>query len=208
MTLECQNDDPAFDAHIDRELGCYVYVLTGPDGIFYAGKGGGAGAGNDRVLHHFEEARKKLNWDPSTLSEKTKRIHAIWKKGAKVGWEIIRYGLPDTSTAFHVEAALIDLIGRDKLTDAQGGHHASLFGRLTSDGVYRLSAPDVAPCKNYSKVLIFNIANGLERTAGNAYEATRGWWSGTRRHERGETRATHAVGVVRGVSYCVVEIDN
>lgn len=203
MTIECLNDHPAFDPHVDRELGCYVYALTGPEGIFYLGKGGGTGTGNDRVLHHLEDARKKLNSDPSTLSQKTRRIHAIWEMGEKVGWEIIRRKLPDMSTAFHLEAALIDLIGRDKLTNAQGGHKASELGRLTSRDVYRLSAPLVAPTRDCGKVLVFSIDKGLKSNGGNAYEATRGWWSATGRHED----ATHAVGLVRGISFCVVEID-
>ncbi len=201
--FNCPNDEPSFDAHIELALGCYVYVLKDEDGdIFYVGKGGGTGAGNDRVLHHLEDARKKLQSNSPNISKKIERIHAIWKRGKKVEWEIIRYGLPDSQSAFHVEAAVMDVIGRDKLTNAQGGHDATHSGRRTSSEVYRLSAPHVAPKEDYSKVLIFNIDKGIKVDGRSPYDATRGWWTKTRKHED----ATHAVGVVRGVAFCVVEI--
>lgn len=200
--FNCPNDEPNFDPRIERELGCYVYVLKDQESIFYVGKGGGTGAGNDRVLHHLEDARKKLQNNSANISEKTKRIHQIWGRGEKVVWEIIRYGLPDSQSAFEVEAALIDHIGRDNLTNSQGGHDGLRKGRLSSGDVYRLAAPPVAPTTNYDKVLIFNIEKAL-KGGRLPYDATRGWWTQTGRHED----ATHAVGVVRGVSHCVIKIN-
>ena len=54
------NLEPAFDSLVEYNLGSYVYVLVDPkDKIpFYIGKGGASGAGNNRLLHHFEEARE------------------------------------------------------------------------------------------------------------------------------------------------------
>ena len=46
----CPNDEPNFDPRIERELGCYVYVLKDRGSIFYVGKGGGTGAGNYRAI--------------------------------------------------------------------------------------------------------------------------------------------------------------
>ena len=198
----CPNDEPNFDPRIERELGCYVYVLKDRVSIFYVGKGGGTGAGNDRVLHHLEDARKRLQSNSPNISRKIKRIHEIWARGEKVEWEIIRYGLHNSQSAFEVEAALIDLIGRDYLTNAQGGHDALRKGRLSSSDVYRLSAPSVTPNINYNKVLIFNIEKVL-KGGRSPYDATRGWWTQTGKHED----AMHAVGVVRGVSHCVVKIN-
>lgn len=199
----CPNDEPNFDPRIERELGCYVYVLKDRGSIFYVGKGGGTGAGNDRVLHHLEDARKRLQSNSPNIPKKIQRIHEIWARGEKVDWEIIRYGLRDSQSAFEVEAALIDLLGRDKLTNAQGGHDALRKGRLSSSDVYRLAAPDAAPNTDYDKVLIFNIDTTLKAGGRSPYDATRGWWYKTGKHED----ATHAVGVVRGVSLCVVEIN-
>jgi hypothetical protein len=202
-TFNCPNDEPNFDPRIERELGCYVYVLKDRGSIFYVGKGGGRGTGNDRVLQHLDHARKRLKSSSPNISKKIQRIHEIWARGEKVEWEIIRYGLPDSQSAFEVEAALIDLVGRDKLTNEQGGHDTLRKGRLSSSEVYRLSAPHVAPKADYAKVLIFNIDKGLKLGGRSPYDATRGWWAKTRKHED----ATHAVGVVRGVSFCVVEIN-
>jgi len=201
--FNCPNDEPNFDPRIERELGCYVYVLKDRESIFYVGKGGGTGTGNDRVLHHLEDARKKLpSHVANTQTKKIKRIHEIWARGEKVEWEIIRYGLPDSQAAFEVEAALIDFIGRDNLTNAQGGHDGLRKGRLSSSDVYRLAAPSVAPNIDYNKVLIFNIETAL-KGGRSPYDATRGWWTQTGKHED----ATHAIGVVRGVSRCVIEIN-
>jgi hypothetical protein len=202
-TFNFPNGEPNFDPRIERELRCYVYVLKDRGSIFYVGKGGGAGSGNDRVLHHLEEARKRLQNKSPNISKKIQRIHEIWARGEKVEWEIIRYGLPDSQVAFEVEAALIDFIGRDNLTNAQGGHDAFRKGRLSSSDVYRLSAPTVAPNTDYAKVLIFNIDATLKAGQRSPYDATRGWWAKTGKHED----ATHAVGVVRGVSFCVVKIN-
>lgn len=206
MPTICQNDEPDFDARIEKALGCYVYVLRDPldgDRVFYVGKGGGTGTGNARVLAHFEEARLALAAGTRPTSQKIQRIHAIWAAGQKVEWEVIRYGLPDDKSAFHVEAALIDLLGRDNLTNAQGGHHSDELGRLGSREVYRMAAPLVAPTRDYELVLLFNIERALRQGGRSAYDATRGWWAKTRPHEH----ATHAVGLVRGLSVCVVEID-
>lgn len=202
----CQNNEPDFDARIEQALGCYVYVLKDPlEGgrVFYVGKGGGTGAGNDRVLAHFQEAKRALVLEQKQISAKVQRIHAIWSAGQRVDWEILRYGLPNSDSAFHVEAALIDYFGRDNLANAQRGHGTSGSGRLVSQDVYRLAAPMVAPSRDYGLVLLFNVEKAIKANGRSPYDATRGWWTGTKRWEH----ATHAVGLVRGVSVCVVEIE-
>ena len=145
-----------FDAHIETALGCYVYVLMDGDHPFYVGKGGGIGDGNNRVLNHLKDARAL--WDTQLLkSEKIQRIHKIWKKGAAVQWKVIRYGLPSSQSALEVEAALIDLIEIDNLTNTQAGHGTKSGGLLSSRDVYRFSAPFVYPKHKYKKVLLYPV---------------------------------------------------
>lgn len=202
MNLEIPCKYAEFDAHIESALGFYVYVLKDKGTIFYVGKGGGAGAGNARVLSHLEEAQKLYHRKSTIrLSRKIEQIHKVWAEGRQVEWEIIRRALPDSKTAFEVEAAIIDLIGRENLTNAQAGHDAPTSGRISSQDVYRLAAHSVNPANDYKKVLIFNIEKSINEGK-SAYEATRKWWPRTKKHED----ATHAVGLVRGISYCVVEI--
>jgi hypothetical protein len=201
-----QNESPEFDALIRRSLGSYVYVLKDPTQggkVFYVGKGGGNGAGNERVLHHFEEARRALHLIGEEHSLKVQRIHQIWAEGKDVEWEIIRFGIPDSATALIVEAAVMDGFGRQNLTNKVDGHGTSSCGRLTSQEVYRLAAPSVTPSGDYEVVLLFNIDRSLRRSRKSAYDATRGWWSGTKRFEQ----ARYAVGLVRGISVCVIEIE-
>lgn len=206
MLPDCQNDEPEFDARIEKALGWYVYVLRDPlqaGRVFYVGKGGGSGAGNARVLAHFEEARRALGAGSKPASAKVQRIHAIWAAGQKVEWEVVRRGLPDDRSAFHVEAALIDLLGRDNLTNVQGGNMSDESSGLSSREVYRLAAPPVNPSRDYGLVLLFNIEKALNSGGRSPYDATRGWWANTGPYEH----ATHAVGLVRGISVCVVEIE-
>ena len=201
----CWNNEPDFDFSIEQSLGFYVYALRDPSTKkpFYIGKGGGDGSGNQRILDHFREAkvhRERKTFDPSP---KVIKILEIWNAGKSVDWSIIRWGLPDEKTALHIEASLIDLVGAESLTNLQKGHASNEFGLLSPAELYRKMAPAVMPAANYPAVLIFSIKNTFKERG--LYEATRGWWRNTKKFEQS---ATHAVGVINGVSACVVEIQN
>lgn len=205
--VECLNAEPDFDDLIEQSLGLYVYALLDPtrgNEVFYIGKGGGSGDGNQRVLGHLREAEKALHEQQSVRSEKIDRIHRIWGSGHKVGWNILAYSLGSSEVAHAVEAAFIDYIGIDNLTNLQRGHDAVSSGRLEPQDVYLLGAPPVSPKGDYKVVLIFNIQNELNKRRRSPYDATRGWWGGTKPWE---SKATHAVGLVNGISRCVIEID-
>lgn len=205
--IRCLNTEPDFDALIEQALGQYVYALLDPtmgNTVFYIGKGGGSGDGNQRVLSHLREAEKALQKPESAKSEKIVRIHNIWGCGQKVGWSILAYALRSSETALAVEAAFIDYFGMHNLTNAQRGHDAVLSGRLSPDDVYLLGAPSVCPKEDYPAVLIFNIQKELKKGRSSPYDATRGWWKGT---NAWESKATHAVGLVNGISRCVIAIE-
>jgi len=205
LSIICQNNEPEFDGLIEQYLGQYVYSLIDPrDGkVFYIGKGGGdeKEAGNHRVLHHFQEAKAALQKRALNPSPKIKRIWDIWSSGRPVQWNIVRRGLPDRNTAFQVEAALIDLLGCDNLVNQQRGHNREAAGMISSEELYLKSAPPVQPKVPYKAVLMFPIQATVKERG--AYDATRGWW---RRTKPFEGIATHAVGLLAGVSVCVVEI--
>ena len=104
------------------ELGYYVYLYIDPDSgaPFYVGKGV-----RNRVGHH----RSDRGGHP--LAE---RLKAIRSRGAEPRIEILAYGL-DEATAYKVEAAAIDLIGFDNLTNRQIGRKAAQFGRQSIEAI-------------------------------------------------------------------------
>ena len=60
-------------------------------------------------------------------SEKLDRIREIISSGYEVSHFILRHGLTET-VAFELEAALIDLIGTENLSNLQSGHYSTDFG--------------------------------------------------------------------------------
>ena len=105
-----------------EQLGYYVYLYIDPftDAPFYVGKGK-----NSRVDHH----RTDKGDHPLAA-----RLDEIRARGGFPRIEILAYGL-DEDTAFKVEAAAIDLIGFDNLTNRQIGHGAAQYGRQSIDAL-------------------------------------------------------------------------
>ena len=115
-----------FSQAVVENLGHYVYFLRDPRNheVFYVGKGTG-----NRVFHHLAGT---LETDEK--SEKLDRLREIRDSGAKVEHYILRHGLTEAS-AFEVEAALIDFIGLDSLTNLMGGIYTADFGMKTGSEI-------------------------------------------------------------------------
>ena len=115
----------AFTPYVSEQLKAYVYLLIDPrDGeVFYVGKGNGS-----RVFAHALDALG----DEESASDKLDRIREIHAAGQKVEHQLLRFGLTDR-TAFEVEAAAIQLLGMDELTNKVEGHHVWRRGRMTTD---------------------------------------------------------------------------
>lgn len=103
-----------------EELQHYVYVYSDPDTKkpFYIGKGKG-----NRCFNHLFETGE---------TEKIKKLEEIKARGKSPLIEILVHGV-DEDTAYKVEAATIDLIGIDNLTNMQKGHHSQMYGRIDVD---------------------------------------------------------------------------
>ena len=100
------------------QLGYYVYLCIDPRSgrPFYVGKGKGR-----RILHHLN--------DPAE-THKTQMIARIRAERLEPRLEILSHRLPDEESAFRIEAAAIDILGRSRLTNPVRGQHADTLGRV------------------------------------------------------------------------------
>jgi hypothetical protein len=196
--------------HAQEKLGLYIYVLIDPRNgeIFYIGKGGGAadGTGNERVLHHFEEAKAYVRRDAEqSPSAKIKRILEIWNDERDVQWWIIRRSIECQKTCDQIEAALIDVFSltKTKTLNAIRGYGSKESGLISSKDVLLLNPPPVNPKKQHELVFLFPI-NQLIGERADLYESTRQYWN-VKKEWRG-VRAGIGIGVNTKTSAACFEI--
>ena len=176
-----------FSSFVVDQLGHYVYLLSDPrtGEIFYVGKGIG-----NRVFAHAADALRD-----SRESDKLDRIRSIHAAGLEVQHELLRFGL-DERTAFEVEAAAIELLDLDDLTNEIGGHHIGERGRMTTD--VAISLFDAQPVDEITEsALLIRIPRLWypSMPAEELFEVTHGWWRvGPRR-----AQASYAFAISRGV---------
>ena len=149
-----------------ENLGYYVYVYSDPDTKipFYIGKGRG-----NRCFNHLF-----LDND----SEKVAKIQELLSQGKEPIIEILVHGV-DEETALKVEAAAIDLIGIENLTNIQKGHHSSVYGRIDVDEINLRYDRQMLAEKDITDNVIMIKINQLYHygmTDFEIYEATRAYW--------------------------------
>ncbi len=181
----------------ERELGAYVYLYIDPRNgkPFYVGKGRGW-----RAFAHLDMSDAK----------KAAVINDIRKSGKEVRIEILRYGLSDAD-ALMVEAAAIDLIGKENLVNRMSGH-ARGCGRISNRELRSvLDGHSAKPVTVRHAALLLTV-NRLYRgdmtradgtTTEELYEITRGAWKVGGRRENAEC----AIAVFHGVAREVYRID-
>lgn len=182
-----------FSQFVIEQLGYYVYFLQDSRNgeVFYIGKGKG-----NRIFNHLN-----CSLEQDIESEKLFRIRDINDSGGNVIHYILRHGLTESS-AFEIEASLIDFIGMENLSNFQGGHYSRDYGLMTSDEVSAFY--ETASLDTSLPILLININKLFKRdiTVEQLYHATReSWVVGSRRY-----RAKHAVAVYRGLTREVYEI--
>ncbi len=134
-----------FTSEISDQLKYYVYRLIDPRNgeTFYVGKGTG-----NRIFAHV---KGELGSDADLLTDELQRIRDIRVDGFEVAHVIHRHGL-DQTTAFEVEAALIDaypeatnaVVGGRAFRDERGLMHAKQVSgtkqKRPSSGTKRFSS--------------------------------------------------------------------
>lgn len=176
---------------VAERLKYYVYLYIDPrnDRVFYVGKGKGS-----RMLDHLYEVGE---------SEKVNIIRELRLEGLEPKLEILVHGLDDELDALRVEAAVIDLLGKENLTNQVRGWGSKVVGRSSLKELRALY--DAVPAQIDDAVLLIRI-NQLYRygiTAQELYEATRGVWVIGRRREQ----VQYAFAVFRGVVREVYHVD-
>lgn len=156
----------SFSKKTIEELGYYVYVYSDPDTHkpFYVGKGKG-----NRVFDHLflEDESKKVAY-----------IKSLILNGKEPIIEILVHGV-DEETAFKVEAAAIDLIGIENLTNQQRGHHSSVYGKIEVsllESRYNCEELDIKDFQESVMLIRINKLYHNEMTPYELYEITRAYW--------------------------------
>lgn len=171
---------------IAASLKSYVYAYFDPrDGRpFYIGKGKG-----NRVFTHLDDQRE---------NEKVKRISEIRQSGKEPIIEILRYGLTD-GEAHLVEAASIDLIGVENLSNRVSGFHSGTFGRINSQDIILMLTAKHVDVHHKAILITINKLYRSNMSPLELYEATRGTWVVGPRREKAEYAMAVYQGIVREV---------
>ncbi len=164
-------NESRFSKNIATRLGFYVYALVDPrdNTIFYVG----SAKGNHRPFAHF---RFKYDAPKDAKQERIAEIRRSANKYPRV--EIVRYGLETKEICLDVEAAIIDTIGLENLTNNVRGHGVER-GRQTAEEINRLLGSPSVPIESISEpVMLFFIDETYSPTKEEIelYDATRQFW--------------------------------
>ena len=148
----------------------YVYVYSDPDTKrpFYIGVGQQT---PKRAFSHLDK--------PSPKDDKGRYLLELEKQGKRPIIEILIYGV-SREVAENVEAAAIDLIGINNLTNVQKGHGANLHGKIHADLLdAMLKNQEDSFDAELDVDTLFLCINGKYRrgmTIFELYDAARGFW--------------------------------
>lgn len=179
-----------------EKLEHYVYLLINPrnDKVFYVGKGKG-----NRINQHLLGVLDKKNKEKNTI----KRIREIQNENFKVKTTILRHGLSEKE-ALKLESAVIDLLGKENLTNIVKGYHSKDRGIMSLSDIKIKYEAEEAIIEE--PVILININRRYQKNMKpeEIYEATRKHWKISMRRA---SRVKIACSVFRGIIREVFIID-
>ena len=165
----------SFSPEVIKKLKHYVYRLVDPRNgqTFYVGEGCGnrVFAHSNAVDMNFYKSEYVTEQDkPSDDNNdpaKIRIIRDIKSRGLSVIHIIQRWGM-DQKTAFEVEAAFIDFLGLQFLSNIQKGHHTDKGMRYADELENELTAPAFEDYPNCPKFVLIKIKDyWLNKNGGN-----------------------------------------
>jgi hypothetical protein len=173
-----------FPPEVIEALGSYVYLYIDPrnGAPFYVGKGV-----RNRALDHLSE---------ESDSDKASTIRAIRESGHEPLIEILRHGLSNDQASL-VEAAAIDLLRLDSLTNQCRGLHARSLGRVSAEDVLLSYSAEPADCVHPMILITINKLYRSGMPKEELYEATRGIWKVAERRDKAKFACAVYQGVIR-----------
>lgn len=176
---------------VAEQLGYYVYMYVHPETgqPFYIGKGR-----HGRALAHLSATHE---------SHKVQVISQLRANGLEPRIDVLAHRLPDEETALLIEAAVIDALSLESLTNEVRGWRSVEMGRVPlSELVVRYAAE---PVQVDHAVMLISVNQQFRPDMSEAelYDSTRGVWRAGRRREGAE----YAFAVYRGVVREVYRID-
>ena len=180
-----------FTSPVVREIKYYVYLYSHPitGEIFYVGKGKG-----NRVFSHLADESE---------SEKVQMIKEIRSQGLQPKIEILVHGIDDETAALRVEAAIIDLLGIQRLTNKQSSYKSALFGRMTIEQINSAYDRQSVEIEEAAILIRINQAFRYSMTEIELYDYTRGQWKLNPERAR---LAKYAFAIYEGIIQEVYEI--
>jgi hypothetical protein len=187
-----------FSKNTVKHLENYVYALIDPrnEQIFYVGKA----SSNNRAFDHLKFSKSE--------TEKGRRISEIRSSNSEPKVEVLRYGLKSEEIALEVEAAIIDAIGLENLTNEIRGH-GTKRGRLGVEAIERLYGSDPIEVKDISEpCMLFFIQNSYSPTLSELeiYDCTRQFWHQVSKEKRETHEFKIALAIVDSVVVRVYSI--
>jgi uncharacterized protein len=154
-----------FPKQIINKIGYYVYLYINPDTdeVFYVGKGKA-----NRAFQHLE--------DDSESSEKAAIIKELEAQGKQPRIDILIHGLPDETTAYRIEAAVIDLLGKRNLANQVRGWRSGYYGRMPYKELISMYCQESAEISEPSVLIRINQLYRFGMSPIELYDATRGRW--------------------------------
>lgn len=170
---------------VAEKLGHYVYVYVNPiDGrVFYVGKGQGG-----RALAHLKPSDRSVQ----------RKIREIQAAGLEPRIDILAHALPDAHTALKIEAAAIDLLGVETLSNAVRGHGVKV-GRMPIGELVAHYARRRARIVEPSMLIRVNRLYRFGMSDAELYDATRSAWVVGSQREKVELAFAVYEGVIREV---------